>query len=488
MPKQRLQVRPLRRAYQPKYPSFSDPNPLDYPETRPYPFSQKMIDALSKAGFAGALLLSPMAVDAQTTDTTTGNPFPLAATNLPYTPISYGTGQPSRLVQEDVVDLIYEVFIQEGLQPARDTVIKENGFSLTANAYDESCKIGFVWLDYFNYGDGMQKAHPYSWNPGEILNHEQQKERSLLRLESEYRSYLSKPDQYIEQLVNPSYRNTDLDRELQADFREQLPTLEGEQQRTYFLSRLASFRVLKEYAKLADIDELSAYADLVQSIIEQIEDPVDRYTYLIRSDQIKRFLNRATGELEEPVETEIRTIAGIKRPKAWQAGFEELLAFTALDARRRYVGRSPEVEKAFHATLTAKTEQEREEKRLALSAMINDREVSLSELQEINRQATEGETYIAPISHWDNRVAYRGSLPMPHTPEVQAKLAAIMKAINESTDEEEQQALQEEYTKIQKQETLSWEERQELAKLEALRQLEEDVRNYIRWARAQQGY
>lgn len=484
MPKQKLSVRPIKRAYQPKYPSYVDPNPIDHPETRPYPFSQKMIDALGKAGFVGALMLSPLAGDAQTEEVRSENPFPVAYTNLPYVPISYGTGQPSRLSREDVTDFIHQVFVKEGLQPKRDQLVTADSLRITANSYDESCNIGFIWLDHTNFGPGMRREHFYDWR-ATARSQEQEREITLKGTEQEYLNYQRDTVRYLSRLVNDTYHNRPIDHDLQRDFTEKLPMLTtAEAQEKYFVERLADFRYLEHLDRYQKLEGYEVYVTLLETIGTNVSDPIERYALAWRTNLIATFLSTKNTALTAGMEAELEKI-GTLTGEDWTEALEWLITFTQLDGRRRYLGRNPSMEEQFAAVLNANTVKERARKYVVLTTIIDEQEISLAEARKLEEAAVEGEHYIAPISIFDHRTIYHSVGSYEGSEEIEQQLNELREKVRNAATKEEQKSLRETYSSLS---TEHYTKKTELGKLKALQRLEEEVKAYIHWAKAQQGY
>ena len=143
--KSKLKVTPVKRYNRAKYPRFDDPNPVDHPDTLPYPFSEKVIKILCGMGFTGALILSspdeaevftPEVISLKKRDTT-ANPFTEKMTGLPYMPASFGTGLPSRLRREDAIGVINRVFREEGVSLDKMFDVKKDGVVVTADGYND---------------------------------------------------------------------------------------------------------------------------------------------------------------------------------------------------------------------------------------------------------------------------------------------------------------------------------------------------------------
>jgi hypothetical protein len=161
-----LKVTPIKRYNVPKYPSHSDKSPLEYPETLPYPFRTKVVYGLVLTGLFTSITLNNSNLESPK------NPFPLALTGLPHTPSSFGTGLPSRLNSKEAKNIIFKVFQEEGLQLKKNYLFKKGENTYELDGYDEKTKIGFAWLnnnnlnvDNYNYYDrpsnGYINSFPY---------------------------------------------------------------------------------------------------------------------------------------------------------------------------------------------------------------------------------------------------------------------------------------------------------------------------------------
>lgn len=161
--KNNLSVHPARRRHQPGYPSWQDPSPLGQPYAQPYPFTKKALNWLAASGLCGALFILPerdsavlpngqAAMELSPMDTLK-NPFPMEMTGLPYRTVSYGTGLPSRFTEEEARAVIDSVFRAAGLN-LEEKVIRVADGLVEVDGYDESQKIGYVWLGYGRMGTG----------------------------------------------------------------------------------------------------------------------------------------------------------------------------------------------------------------------------------------------------------------------------------------------------------------------------------------------
>ncbi len=486
MPKQKLKVQPLKRAYQPKYPSHSDPNPLLFPETRPYPFSQKMIDALGQAGFAGALLLSPLAASGQSDNgATKTNPFTIERTNLPYVPIYYGTGQPSRLSREDVIDFIHEVFVSEGLSPNRDTVFTAEGVSIPASSYDESCKIGFIWLDYYNFGAGMRKQSLYDWQVSSFKE-EQLRERFVEIRKREYQQYARNPERFLNSLVDTRYRNRPIDHNYKQDLEEKLPQLnEQAASEQYFVQRTAAYEFAITLVRYQDEPSVERYYELLLRIDQEVEDPIERWICAKKTAKIASHLGRSVESLATALDEELQSILSTGSFDTFSERINRLTELLHLDHGNRYFGKHNEVNALLVEILNTQKYEDREAKCEDLALLLDEREVSLAEAHQLEQAANDGAYFIAPISYFDNRSIYQNSYNYNVPDSLSQELTALQAQMKAATTDEERNEFRAEIWECRNKINSL---RREEATMKALRHLEAEVRQYIQWAKAQQGY
>jgi hypothetical protein len=154
--KSSLQVRPLRRYIKPRYPSYNDPNPLAHPYAQPYPFSKHFVQWALASGLVGASALS---ADAQQTNPAPPlkNPFTLRSLGLPYQPMMFGTGLPERLNEKDVRAAAKRAFEAEGIKLDSAFLWHEGTQELRLDAYDTVSHIGYVVLPHYKLGPGTER-------------------------------------------------------------------------------------------------------------------------------------------------------------------------------------------------------------------------------------------------------------------------------------------------------------------------------------------
>ena len=145
--KKQLEIKPVLRYNEAKYPRYTDPNPLDDPKALPYPFSKRMLEWAMAAGIFGATSIEGMTQEV-------GNTFTFDQTGLPYMPAIYGTGLPDNLSNKEIREIVMRISKDEGLNVKENVPRRysEAGFSLEfpISIFDEDKKIGFAILDFSN--------------------------------------------------------------------------------------------------------------------------------------------------------------------------------------------------------------------------------------------------------------------------------------------------------------------------------------------------
>ena len=151
-----LRVIPAKKYKKPKYPGHADPNPLEDPTAPAYPFSGNFLRYLAGIG----LISFGQTLSAQSVDeipTPDRNPFGFETLGLPFTPVSFGTGMPERLSEKTVRDVVYRAFTAEGLQWDTTHVWKEKSKEVLLDGYDQQLGIGYVFADYRRLGEGTMR-------------------------------------------------------------------------------------------------------------------------------------------------------------------------------------------------------------------------------------------------------------------------------------------------------------------------------------------
>lgn len=142
--KKQLEIKPVRRYQKAKYPAYTDPNPLENPQTLPYPFSQCMLEWAMGMGLLGATACQEQPQEI-------ANTFPFSRTGLPFMPPMFGNGVPDPLPGKEIRTLALRICKEEGLT-VEENVNCEFDHELfdkfpSIDLFDEEKKIGFVILN-----------------------------------------------------------------------------------------------------------------------------------------------------------------------------------------------------------------------------------------------------------------------------------------------------------------------------------------------------
>jgi hypothetical protein len=153
-----LEVTPVVSYPEPAYPSHRDPRPdLDEPALPSLP--RELARAIAAAMIGVSLPLSALGAG---TAPPAANPFALATSGFPIHPIRYGTGQPSRLTEEEARPLIRRVLGAAGLKLAEEVDPRLPGIRVRLDGWDAQKKIGyeFVNWDDYEYAGGHVRTDP----------------------------------------------------------------------------------------------------------------------------------------------------------------------------------------------------------------------------------------------------------------------------------------------------------------------------------------
>lgn len=491
MPRTRLTVQPIRRTYRPCYPSYQDPNPLLEPSAHPYPFSKRMLQALGAAGFSGALLLSSLtACDSTKTASSrpvadSGNPFPLAAMHLPYTPVMFGTGLPSRLDRQTAIETINKVF-QEELPVQYDTLVQANGISVIANAYNTEHRIGYVWVNYDNMGAGTVQETDFNYHS--VLSYDKQVEVIETRIGYQWQQYSTNTEQFLKQLRN---RKTKPALVLAEELSGHL-TEENRLNKPAFQTRFLQYERANNLAHYQGEEEASTLARLLIQVLTRESSTLKA---LAKTNILHRGFRAYSGphsrvgdELSSLVDQELQAIVNTKNYNTWGQRSDALL--DVLGSVQHYALR-----KADNPAMLALTDvmqnpnwRQRPKKLAAIHEVVDKQLLSLHELQILAKSHRPEDSYIAPISIRDDRMILRNM----DIYSVDAGLLKQMQHLQQQWRSAEEGAakdsLHQQMNEIQMQQDSLRKQQQLDSRQQTLQHLETDVRAYIRWAKGQQGY
>lgn len=475
-----LKVAPAKSVYTPRYPGYLDKNPFYYPATRPYPFSMKMIRFLAQAGIASAAILSPMIGFGQVDSLY--NPFPETRTGLPYYATMFGTGEPKRLSAKDVVGAIDRVFADEGLEIVKNKFIEREASKYIANTFNEKYKIGYIWIQG-NLGSGMVKTYGEPWWTSKKKDYSDIKKDWGSTQDSEYQRFRKDRDAYLkdkkelQRRLLPAILKLKSETKKAAFFREQY--IDYKQQE--LLYRIKKF----------DGDRHSIPLQWIFDSPKRLK-PIDRLTISGLYWKIAQY--SFNDKFKSALEKEVAIIMKYKKRK-WLKRSKELhhlLSHTNL-------GHLKSNQKYQSAFLDILNSNWRHRDFNQLHELDNFFTLDYFEMGQIDKDNEDGTLFIAPISYLDERYAVPNNfLVLPETNisvdslTVQEELAKMEGASPEEVEKIYAQLYGDE-TKLtpaerERKQAERWKHQQEAVKMDVLRQLENDVRMYIQWAKAQQGY
>ena len=487
-----LRVKPLRKAYQPKYPSWMDENPLENPRAYPYPFSKKMLQVLATTGFSGALLLSTLSgCDApkksQQSSLSAGtfdNPFPVSATHLPYMPVSFGTGLPSRMKREDAIDLINSAFQKEGLEMMYDTVVELNGIRVPVNAYNEQYRLGYVWIDYQNHGKGMAKR--VAWKRSGRPNQKETKKQYKKLVNDSWDRYLKDPERYIERSIYGKHAAADAYRE---QLQKVLPAINGEKEQKAFFKQQYYEYLLHSWV-LRYTEQATPSGEIVLQIEKRIENSASAVALIKRFESsYSRYNNhRQLGEsFEEALNNELTQIKNTENEKKWLKRLEALISLLNVVDSYYLIQEGSPVLTALEKVLRIEDWKARTRHIDAVQQMVDQCLIDFAEMEQLEKLSDQGAAFVAPISSLDDRTIIRNA-PMFYSSEDSKRQRDLGREYKAVETEAEKDSIRQLQLEIQRELMQKRQAARDSVQQISLQRLEDDVRQYIQWAKSQQGY
>ncbi len=398
------------------------------------------------------------------------NPFPLERAGVPYTPASFGTGLPARLSREEAVETIYKVFEEQGILLEKNVPVEQDSVRITAEGYNEDQKLGFVWIDHYNYGPGM--TVPYRNDQTADLNIDELEDRFISQLMV---NYLQPNNYYLKTLrKKPTPHGTRFLKFID----EELPQLSADQQKTAF-----KHQFLVHYLK----DLLFRNGDYLAPLRETVKQTLKNndVSKMLRMKQVVQHYNRFNGNAYNEFSPTIlkELLKGFDgNDSNWfqQVKFVDQLYYKIHKASRykqqdylEALKTALETDEPQRITLFAEADQ-----------ILDHVQIGLAEAHRLEEAAEHCHYYIAPISQRDYRFAYRHPYreyePTP-------KAEKLMKKIKKAKSDEKRKELRKQLEAMGKSAYVLKKPEVD-PKTKSLKRLEEEVRAYIRWARSQQGY
>jgi len=476
--KSSLKVTPVKRYKAPKYPSFNDPNPLDHPDTLPYPFSEKVLKILCTMGFTGALLLgSPDESEAATPDVISlaeqdslQNPFTEKMSGLPYRPASFGTGLPSRLKREESIAVIDRVFREEGIALDSMVNIEENGVVVTADRYNKDLKLGYLFMDYSRFGEGTMTTSRTDLLPVRFNEKYTVRERQYSHLNG----YLKKEKYSYQQLSKEGLAPHIAFKKFIDDI---YPNLDSSSRPQALIDQYLIFNTRTQ------LEHIEAdYPDFTKQIIQYFED-TDR----CRSEKLERLnvtinvLNQIKQYFGDKADSAFvqQLIASIDKPEEeWRILVNNIYVLFNRNRLNKRID-STRLYELINQSFT-ETGKEQQKTFTAINCEVDLIKVDLSELKNILSAADQNEYFLAPISQRDPRLSYR-SMYYRASPEEIKQLEERLKTITDPIRQEQFKKHIDQQKATLAKNTLTPREK-------TLKELETQVRNYIHWAKSQIGY
>ncbi len=428
MKKKPLKVQPAKRIYQAKYPSYTDKNPLLYPETRPYPFTQRFINWASTGGIASLMLFSGQSVSAQVNQDTLYNPFPLENARVPYAPSSFGTGMPERLRSEEALHTIRKAFKESGIELKENVWYEDEEISVYLQGYCEADEIGFLLIDYYNMDTSFHLN-----NHNNIPFQEYQALSLLDKFKHDMNRLITNRDNAFQRFVDDKEKYI--------------------KRATKYLSENAKEKYLEKIQNLAaNENSKSAFEDLYFELeMIQIRDSLNKeddfdsdvsryHDQRFEDNQLKCYLTRYRHRFTKPNEhnkpLREKVIAVFENLKSIQSNEEFLEKFLTLNAFRQYssgqgiLNKNPDYITLKLEIMNSYPIEKWFDYTHILDEFKNKLYISLDETRLIDLNNKKGTKFIAPISMRDHQMTIRSQYSIS-TPELDQQLSQLRKERDE---------------------------------------------------------
>lgn len=451
--KNTLKVKPLRRYNTPVYPSYLDKNPIEHPDTLPYPFTYKALQVLAGAGILVGASCAPTKQVADNAPViqpelavqdSLVNPFTFENLRVPYRPASFGTGMASRLKGDEARAVINKVFQEEGIDLEKNYFYKKDSISVVLNGFNADLNIGYVWIDRDKMGDGMViSSRPIYYEAilkNCFLNYDVDKLRSLER--NIERTIKRKEGDYADRFGE----RFEIAKNIETD----------EQKLLAFKEIYLDCLIYNHNKHTPQISEFKNIAD------NSFQEKEKAYLESLLKSKIKNSLNQHP---QKTILTKIfNSIIDIEDEKIRKEQYDNFTTFMRESFQEKY------------RTITSKILSMKNKRRMAEKIQVFgfkhlDKKLTLEEAKYLGNIHKEEKDFIASIGTRDGRFFYGRGIPK-FTPEEEEKLEKIKESGNK---EEYKQAYFETIEVAEKRDP----------KDEALKALETQVRQYIQWAKQQ---
>ncbi len=488
--KSKLKVTPVKRYKVAKYPSFDDPNPLEHPDTLPYPFSEKAFKLLCGLGFTGALLLGCTEetgkvysefISLVKRDTTTGNPFTKEMTGLPYMPASFGTGLPSRVSRENAIEIINRVFREEGIALESMVDVEKDGVVMTVDGYNEEMNLGYVFIDNNRLGEETVVDNGFSRKKRKF-NDNYKNETRYPNIEN----YKDKEGSGYKHLVK---KDTPQNKAFINFIDEIYPTLGPLQKENRFKRANLIYRIYNVLERIASFYPTYT-SDLRQSMEDSDRFSLGKLEMILSTGHALRQVGSVFPKLTESILVTELISAIDQSDEKWDRQLNNLYVLIHLN---RQINDPYElshskntwnktqndkllqlIEMAFTKSRAAQQEVFKE-----IEHTIDLTKIDLSEVKNITMAAEEREYFLAPISDRDPRLTnYYVYNP------TNRDIKRTEKQLEKESDPKRKERLKK---KLEAMEFIIKEKKVD-PKEKPLKLLEEQVRKYIHWSKGQMGY
>ncbi len=454
--KNTLSVKPLRRYNTPVYPSYLDKNPIEHPDTLPYPFTYKALQVLAAAGILMGTSCSsektPSSMDSATQNSLV-NPFPFENLDIPFIPPMHGTGLPARLKSEQARETIHKVFREEGIKLEENYVYTKNGINVKLDGYNAKRNIGFVWLDYENQGAGVIN----SWRSNfQYYSHIESEVRDAF--DSLHPNGLEYTKSYLARFIGNEISWDEI--EEYSDRFNRIDDLANEEEKMFaygelYLDMLIHKTEHDESLQFPThkINESNSYEQKKTVYVNwRLKEEFEEMTENIPNKETLHKILDAVLEIEDETQKE--------------KYYNDLVNF--VNPGRHWMDDSPPDNSRF-----IKDVEQMKQRIYDYANGLSDEKIALREAQKFDSLPQINGDFIAPIGMRDDRFAY-DFFDRYHFTEGQRDTLRKM----EKTDTEEE--LYETYFKFTN-------KQERHPKDVALRELETQVRQYIQWAKQQSG-
>lgn len=453
------------------------------------------------------------------------NPFSLATTNIPFRPIYCGTGQPYRLRRDDVINTINNVFTSEGLEIVKDTLIIKDDLCITVDAYNPKHNIGYIWIGYDNFGEGTSMKSRIN---GSIYSDSKKLENQYLEdINRSYLNYLKNIDVFFQE----NNSEDSIRKALRIDLFNNLGVLPTENERkVYFFEKNIAAKLAGQLTYKQDNFRSKELSFWWLDISKKIDNPLEALVLLRRSHVIDQYIKIMSSHVRISIIQELSAINTTKNDTIWKQRTEALIKLMSIK-KGNILKKEAEYCTLLCNVLNNYAWDDRKNQYHILKRFVDSQQVSYGDLITIDKASQKGSYFIAPLSLKDERMIYFPVYPWHHF-EKNNFISKFLALINEADSQEEKDSLkniltiyEKEYQieeakklqRIQKKDELiklidlsskkeekdslqqvlnqlraGWREsnvqksrqKNQHLKVEPLRLLEEDMREYIRWAKS----